>query len=76
MFDHLVFLDALFFIPTSAGVKLDQDGLRDIDTNFIDLVNKTFMEILLEISNKTNIPIFILTGEREERIKQVKEKVF
>ena len=75
MYDHLAHLDALFFMPTAAGIKLDSDGIRDTDKNYIDLVNKVFMEILFEISNRTNIPIFVITGTREERIKQVKEKI-
>lgn len=76
MLEHLRHLDALFFIPTAAGVKLVEDKLRDIDTDFIDLINRTFVESLFDISHRTHIPIFVITGNREDRIQQVKNHIF
>lgn len=76
MYEHLRHLDALFFIPTAAGVKLVESKQRDIDTNFIDLINRTFMESLFDISQRTHIPIFVITGDREDRIRQVKNHIF
>jgi nicotinamide riboside kinase len=75
MYDHLDYLDALFFIPTAASVRLDDDGFRDVDRVYIDLVNKVFMEVLFEVSNRTNVPIFVISGTREERLKQAREKI-
>ncbi len=75
MFDHLKFLDVIIFIPTSVSVKLINDNVRDIDTGFIDLVNKIFFEVLFEISHKTNILIFVISGNRAERIRQVRGKL-
>jgi predicted ATPase len=75
MFEHLQFLDYIFFIPTSLVVNLEEDKYRDIDKNYIDLVNKYFIEILLEISKRFSIKILVLSGSREERIKEISTQI-
>jgi nicotinamide riboside kinase len=76
MYDSLAHLDCLLFIPTAACVPLTEDNFRDIDLEYTDLINKTFIEVLFEISSKTHIPIYVVTGNREERIKHMREKLF
>jgi hypothetical protein len=49
--------------------------LRDTDKNFVDLVNRVFIEILLEIASKNIIPIKVISGAREERVGQIKNLV-
>ncbi len=73
MYEHLRHIDCILFIPTAAGVKLEASTLRDIDPDFVDLINRIFMEALFDIAQRTHIPIFVITGNREERIKLVKE---
>lgn len=73
MLDHIKYLDCIFFIPTSAGVKLVQDEQRDIDTDFIDDTNQAFLETLFKLKERFHIPIFVITGNREKRIERVKE---
>lgn len=73
MLEHLDFLDTIFFIPASLLVDLEDDKFRDIDKNFIDLVNRIFIETLLEISKIKNIPIHVLSGSRNERLVQISE---
>ncbi|MDQ5957430.1 MAG: hypothetical protein QG614_405 [Patescibacteria group bacterium] len=70
--EHLKYLDALIFIPTAAGVQLVQDDQRDIDTDYIDDTNRVFLDTLFEIKDEFYIPIFVLTGNREKRIKTIK----
>lgn len=71
----LKFIDVYFFIPTSASIALVNDGTRDIDTLYIDVVNNNFLKILFELSKKHNINIKVISGTREDRIKQVKKIV-
>ncbi len=76
MYEQLAHLDALFFIPTTAGVKLVEDTFRDVDIDFVDLINRMFMETLFDISHRSHIPIFVITGNRQDRIEQVKRHIF
>lgn len=73
MFGHLQFLDLIVFIPVSLSVEISPEQQRDVDKNFIDLVNRVFVEILLEISRSFKIKICVLSGFQEERIKQIKK---
>jgi predicted ATPase len=75
MFESLRLIDTLLFIPTAACVPLVQDDQRDIDVEYIDLINKTFIETLFDVATRTHIPILVVTGTREERIKHLKEKL-
>lgn len=72
VFEHLKFLDGIVFIPVSLNVDLQSDKFRDIDKNFIDQVNRTFVEILLEISKLFPIKIVVLSGSRQERVESVR----
>ena len=71
MFEHLKFLETIIFIPVSVSVEVKESGQRDLDKNFIDLVNRVFMEILLEISKRFDLKIVVLSGSREERVQDV-----
>jgi len=75
MYDQLTQLDCLVFIPTSAGVKLENDSFRDIDTGFVDAINRLFIEALLDIAGRTSMTIFVVTGNREERVSIVRQKI-
>ncbi len=76
MFGHLRFLDAIFFIPVSISISIEENKYRDTDKKYIDLVNQIFIEILLEISKISKIKIYVLNGDRKERIEQVKKYLF
>jgi GTPase SAR1 family protein len=75
VFEHLKYLDQIIFIPTALNINLEDDKLRDTDKNFVDLVNRVFIEILLEIASKNIIPIKVISGAREERVGQIKNLV-
>jgi hypothetical protein len=75
MFSHLQFLETIIFIPVSLAVELESDKLRDTDKKFIDTVNRTFVEILLEVSRRFEIRIIVLSGSREERLAEVAKKL-
>lgn len=75
LLDSLKYIDLYLFIPTSASVELVNDGTRDIDTLYIDAVNNNFLRILFELSKKHNINVKVISGDRNERIKQVKKIV-
>lgn len=68
--DSLAYLDMLFFIPTAASISLADDSLRDTDTAFIDAVNREFIESLLRIRKDSDMPICVITGTREERVRE------
>lgn len=70
MFEHLKNLDVIFFIPTSLLIELEEREQRDVDKKFLDLVNRVFTEILLEIYKNSPIKIYVLSGTRVERIRQ------
>lgn len=70
---HLEFLDGLIFIPTAVSVKLVDDNLRDIDTKFIDKVNRLFTKTLFLIAKQKPTEIFVVSGSREERMELSKD---
>ncbi|MFA5023236.1 MAG: AAA family ATPase [Candidatus Paceibacterota bacterium] len=70
---HLDQLDGLIFIPSAVAVKLVNDETRDIDTKYIDKVNRFFIKTLFLITKYKNIEIFVVSGDRAERIKLSRE---
>lgn len=73
MFSHLKSLELIIFIPVSLSVEITQEQQRDINKDYIDLVNRVFVEILLEISKHFPIKICVLSGTRAERLEQIKK---
>ena len=73
MLENLRYLDCLIFIPTALSVQLKDDTFRDTDTQFIDAVNNTFITTLLDIRSKYFIPVFIISGNRKQRIEKIKK---
>lgn len=70
--EALQYLDMLFFIPTAASITLIDDELRDTDVAFIDAVNREFIDSLLKIRTLSPIEICVLSGSREERVREAK----
>ncbi len=75
LIESLKYIDLYLFIPTSVSVALVNDGTRDIDTLFIDATNNNFLRILFELVKKYHINVKVISGTREDRIKQVKKIV-
>jgi hypothetical protein len=73
MYVSLKHLDMLFFIPTTVSVKLEHDGVRDIDVFYLDKINHLFIETLFQVVKKSELPIYLVSGTREERVKQVRK---
>ncbi len=72
MLENLRYLDCLIFIPTALSIQLKKDELRDTNTQFIDTVNDTFITTLLDIRSKYFIPVFVISGNRKQRIEKIK----
>lgn len=73
LYASLKHLDVLFFIPTTVSVKLEHDGVRDIDVAYLDKINHLFIETLFEIVKKTELPVCLVSGTRTERVNQVRK---
>lgn len=73
LYASLTHLDILFFIPATVSVKLEPDGVRDIDVAYLDTINRLFIETLFEIVKKTELPICLVSGTREGRVNRVKK---
>jgi nicotinamide riboside kinase len=73
LYASLKHLDMLFFIPTTVSVKLEQDGVRDIDVAYLDKINHLFIEILFDVVQKTHFPVYVVFGTRSERVKRVEK---
>lgn len=72
MLDSLTEVDVYLFIPTAVSVPLVDDGTRDVDTGYIDIVNHHFLRVLLDLSRKHQSTVKVISGTRKERIDQVK----
>jgi len=66
---HLDFLDGIIFIPSAVSVKLVEDKTRDIETKYIDKINRFFIKTLFLIHKQKPIEVFVISGDRQERIK-------
>lgn len=71
MYTSLTHIDRLIFIPTAVGVGLVDDKLRDTDRLYIDYINKLFLEEILDLVRQSPIPVWVISGDRETRIKDV-----
>lgn len=75
MKDSLKYVDLYLFIPTSVSVPLVCDDQRDIDTTYIDATNNCFLRVLFGLIKKDHINVKVISGNRLERIKQVKKLI-
>ncbi len=75
MFESLKGLDVVLFIPTTVAITLVNDEVRDIDPSFIDQVNRLFIETLFDIARRNQILLLTISGSREARVSQVREKL-
>jgi hypothetical protein len=75
MHSSLTHIDRLILIPTAAGVGLVNDKLRDIDRLYIDYINRLFVEEVIDLARQSPIPIWVISGDRETRIKLISEKL-
>jgi nicotinamide riboside kinase len=73
MYASLKHLDMLFFIPTAVSIRLETDGIRDIDTLYMDRINHLFIETLFKIIKKTKTQVCVISGTKKERVSQVKK---
>ncbi len=75
LLDGLEYIDMYIFIPAAVSVTLVNDELRDTDKNYIDAVNHHFLRVLFQLSKEQNINIKVISGNREQRIEQIKHIV-
>ena len=70
--EHLINdYDYLFYI-SPVGVKMEDNGVRETDSEYRDNINKKILEILDTYSNK----YITINGSIEKRIKTVKQAIF
>lgn len=70
---HLDSLDGIIFIPSAVSVKLVNDELRDIETKYIDKINRFFIKTLFLLHKHKTIEVFVISGDRRERIKLARD---
>lgn len=70
---HLEFLDGIIFIPSTVAVKLANDDLRDIETKYIDKINRFFIKTLFLLHKDRPIEVFVISGDRRERMKLARD---
>jgi nicotinamide riboside kinase len=70
---HLEFLDGIIFIPSAVSVKLVDDDLRDIETKYIDKINRFFIKTLFLLHKHRSIEVFVISGDRKERLKLARD---
>ncbi len=75
MVESLPHIDTYIFIPTTVAVKLVDDSLRDTNTAYVDTVNRFFIETLFELIREYDIRVVVLSGNREERVALVAQKL-
>lgn len=70
---HLDSLDGIIFIPSAVSVKLVNDDLRDIETKYIDQINRFFIKTLFLLHKYKPLEVFVISGDRRERLKLAKD---
>jgi nicotinamide riboside kinase len=70
---HLEFLDGIIFIPSAVSVKLVNDELRDIETKYIDKINRFFIKTLFLLHKDRPIEVFVISGDRKERLRLARD---
>jgi GTPase SAR1 family protein len=75
MYASLRHIDRLVLIPTAAGIDLVNDSLRDTDRLYIDYINKLFLEEIIDLVRESPIPVWVISGSRESRIEQLRDKL-
>jgi len=70
---QLEFLDGIIFIPSSVSVKLVNGELRDIETKYIDEINRFFIKTLFLLHKYRPIEVFVISGDRRERLKLARD---
>lgn len=65
--------ETILFIPTVSGVKLVDDELRDIDRDFIDVVNRLYIDLLFRLRTEIPHKVITITGSRDERVRIARE---
>jgi hypothetical protein len=68
-------IDRLVLIPTAVGIELVDDDLRDTDKLYIDYINKLFLEEIIDLARESPIPVWVISGSRESRVEQLREKL-
>jgi nicotinamide riboside kinase len=66
-------IDLYLFIPSALSVSLVKDDLRDIDTAYVDTINRMFIETLFWLVRDCGVSVVTVGGAREERIDTVRE---
>lgn len=65
------YIDAFVYVPTSISVGVSGDGLRDVDSVFMDEVNELFLKVLFSSKDFTNAKLWFVSGSRKDRVNKV-----
>lgn len=72
---NLKYIDMYVFIPTTVSIKLVDDYMRDVDVAFVDETNSVFISFLFHLVEVYKINVFVLSGNRKERVIKLNEKL-
>lgn len=61
-------IDLYLFIPSALSIPLEDDALRDTTPAYVDVVNRTCIEIIFALIRSKGIDVEVIGGTREERI--------
>lgn len=65
-------IDLYLFIPSALSIPLEDDALRDTTPAYVDVVNRTCIEIIFALIRSKGIDVEVIGGTREERITAVR----
>lgn len=65
-------IDLYLFIPSALSIPLEDDALRDTTPAYVDVVNRTCIEIIFSLIRSKGIDVEVIGGTREERITAVR----
>ena len=69
---HLIREYDYIFYVSPEGVELEDNGVRVVDANYRDQINKEIQQLLLKHKNKFK-QYAVLSGSTEERIQKIKQ---
>ncbi len=68
-------IDLYLFIPSALSVPLVDDQLRDIDSAYVDAVNRHFIDTLFALVRDEGVRVVTIGGAREERVEAAQRAI-
>ncbi len=65
--------DYIFYVSPK-GVEIEDNGVRETDLDYRNLIDETILDLINEYNN--NLNLYTIEGTMEERITSIKETIF